>query len=388
MSTDQSQKPTFIYTDRQGFDPEKVQYWANQMALFNYHPPDGNDGREWGIPSHLKTPADCIDYVVGVFKREMGGVTVSRLAVRDPADEPKIIPNARFQLIMTCHAHFLWFRTKEGARYIMSLQGVEEVAPFSEGYVYYYVDPSGKRFEVSERTGMKLRVFQPRQRNYEPPIVSGNLGDTTIQQMKVILERCRSPLASTDRSWQAEPGLYRWVSSKIHDWLSEPKVDYDFPFEKRDRISGPQWIKSAVRSDGQPLFNAIGKVEAFKDRAYRIEDSTGGTFWCTPRQIDHFGKVEVARNEGMPDDQVGGFWRCDSCGQIRTCTTPTTSNGQPAKYCKHCIGHFVEKDLRPSLEWCTYRECKGCPDYIRSQDELVQIRTRLNQGARFPVQRG
>lgn len=87
--------------------------------------------------------------------------------------------------------------------------------------------------------------------------------------------------------------------------------------------------------------------------------------------------------EQLSEHHIEGLFRCSSCGKVRTCT-PVTKN---QKMCCHCFGSIVEKDTRPTLDWCTMKECKHCPDYLESKSDLVNLKNRLNREAQFPVRR-
>jgi hypothetical protein len=130
-------------------------------------------------------------------------------------------------------------------------------------------------------------------------------------------------------------------------------------------------------------------VESFTIRAYRMQDRRGGLLWCSVRDMKLVPLVDVYRNQRtMAPHEIDNAFRCSSCQKMRNCT-PNTGD---EKLCCACYGRQMEIDDRPTLRWCTYRECAipketGCERYLESESDLIELTKRLSRGPHFPVQR-
>lgn len=375
------------YTINQYQQPssEEISRWSREAEYFSYTapnpsaPPTSPASRGWGVPREMKPPVDVVEYVNGMFKREVAQVAM----------DAKLRPEFRWSIFSVIMAHFLWFRTEEGFHWIMGLFGVQEVKPFSDGYVYIGTDKSTDpvtKVVLSKESGVKLGIFDRCEKTLEPAVSSET--DETIEQFKKLLEKARDPNAN-----EAIPipsaGLFHWASEHIRDWLIEPTADRHWPTYKADRISGPQWVKTVERRPGKKLFEVIDTVERLGGRAYRVADPTGNVRWLggsdqekvsvkVMTKPDYFRKYENA-GEHMIEE----VFRCKSCGKVRPCTPVTKAQ----HLCCHCMGSLVERDRRPTLDWCTMKECKNCPDHLESEHDLVSLKNRLNRDAAWPVRR-
>lgn len=373
------------FTISQSYQPtqDEIHRWAREAEYFSYREPNPNApsntsaARGWGVPKEYKPPVDAVDFVTAMFKRDVAGVSV----------DATLRPEFRWSIFSVCMAHFLWFRTQPGARWVMKFFGVEEVPPFTDAYVYFYLDRSNvvngepNRVPIDQSTGIQLRIFRECERLLEPPISSQH--DETISVMQGLLKKARDP-NSSELIAEATPDMYFWVSEQLRDWFVEPRADPRWPTIKPTRITGHQWAKGLERKPGVPFFEALRNIETYKGRAYRLKDKQGGVVWCGGSDIRFMLKPDYLRANGMMSDHhIEGTFRCSSCGKVRPCMPVTATQ----KMCCHCFGSIVEKDQRKTLDWCTMKECKHCPDHLESNSDLINLKNRLNREATFPVKR-
>lgn len=362
--------------------PDEIHRWSREAEYFTYQEPNHNApsntaaSRGWGVRRDYKPPVDAVEFVTAMFKRDVAGVGA----------EAVLRPEFRWSVFSVCLAHFLWLRTEEGARWLLKLYGVEEVPPFKDAYVYFHLSSNGEgkeptRVLLGEENGIQLRIFRSCERDLDPPITSAH--DDTISDMQGLLRRARDPNA-TELIAEATHDMYFWVSEQLRDWFVEPAVNKSWPTYKTDRITGPQWARSLEREPGIPFFWGLHQVEIHKGRAYRMSDGKGTIVWCGGSDIRFVLRSDYARtHEGLSEHHIEGLYRCTSCGKVRTCT-PVTKH---QRMCCHCFGTIAEKDQRPTLDWCTMRECKHCPDHLESNADLINLKSRLNREATFPVKR-
>ena len=88
-------------------------------------------------------------------------------------------------------------------------------------------------------------------------------------------------------------------------------------------------------------------------------------------------------SQTVSEHQIQNTFQCSSCAKIRPCTPVTKSQ----KMCCSCFGGLVEKDKRPTLDWCTMSECRACTEHLESKSDLINLKNRLNREATFPVRR-
>jgi hypothetical protein len=363
--------------------PEEVQRWAREAEYFAYQEPNQNApssspaSRGWGVRQDYKPPVDAVEHVAAMFKREVAG------AGTDAVLRPEFV----WSIFSVCLAHFLWLRTEEGARWLMKLYGVEEVPAFKDAYAYFYlnkqemVNGEPRRVPIDESTGLQIRVFRSCDKDLDPPITSEE--DETIQNMQGILRRARNPNAN-ELIAEATPNMYFWVSEQIRDWLREPQANHHWPTYKSTRISGPQWARSLESRPGVLVYSPLQQVEMHRGRAYRLQDKDKTVIWCGGQDIRVMRRDDYDRAyNGLSEHNIEGIYRCSSCGKVRACT-PVTKH---QKMCCHCFGSIVEKDLRPTLDWCTMKECKHCTEHLETSSDLINLKSRLNREATFPVRR-
>jgi len=373
------------YTISQAYRPsqEEVERWSREAEYFAYHAPNPNapshsaSARGWGVPWEYKPPVDAVEYVTAMFKRDVAGVGV----------DASLRPEFRWSIFSACMAHFLWLRTEPGATWLLKFFGVEEVPPFNAAYVYHYLDRSRPvngeptRITLDEESGIQLRIFRSCERELEPPIKSQH--DETVVAMQKLLRDARDP-NSNELIAEATADMYFWVSEQLRDWFLEPRADTQWPTYKPDRMTGHQWAKAVERKPDVPFYEALHFVEFHKGRCYRMKDRQGAVLWCGGSDIRYMLRPDYHRAEqSMSDHQIDGIYRCSSCGKIRQCTPVTEKH----RMCCHCFGTIAEKDKRPTLDWCTMKECSHCPDHLENKSDLINLKNRLNREATFPVNR-
>ena len=362
---------------------EEQERWTREANYFQHTPPnpaapESSPARKgWGIAKEMKPPVDCVEYVNAVFKRDVAAVT----------QDSKLRPEFRWSIFSVVMAHFLWFRTEDGFHWLTGLFGVQEVEAFTEGYVYFGNDKqAGAKVVIGPESGLKLKIFQRCDRSLEPAIPSPT--DEVLTDMRALLTRARDPNAYEQIPMPAGD-MFHWVSEQIRDWLIETKVDRHWPTYKVDRISGVQWVKSAERRPGVKMFEVLDRVEQFGGRAYRVTDVAGNSTWLgskddQPRFVRVMTKPDYLRvYQGVSEQTIAEAFRCSSCGKVLPCTPVT----QRHKMCCNCMGTIGEKDQRRTLDWCTMRECKHCPNHLESEEDLRNLKSRLNREASFPVRR-
>lgn len=382
--------------------PAEIRQWEEEAAAFAFKPANPNaapgsiESKTWGIPVDRLPPADAAAYVLAHFREDVQGI---RNHDRNTRDYIELHPRFKWSLISATIAHFLWFRTPEGARWIMRLFGVEEVDPFREGYSYFWVDPRSQNPFVLDppvykpdpynpqkpklAAGVELRIFRQWEKVLEPPCTPDNR--RPVDNMRALLGQHRNPYAGGEPALPDDQ-VFFWVGEKLRDWFLEAQPDRDWPTHKTDRIVGWQWVRKLERSPGVPFYEGIEKVALYKGRAYRIKDANGGVFWCGGKEMRIIPLKDLYRAQGqLTEAQVTEIFQCQSCRKTKACVPATGAN----KRCCHCYAIECEGNDRPSLDKCTMdRECKACPDVLTSHQDLVTIKTRLSRSARTgPVPR-
>jgi hypothetical protein len=361
---------------------EEIARWEQEASYYAFHPPDPRapegsvQATSWGIPPDYLPPKDAVEFVIACFKRDIAEVPFAT----------KLRPEFKFSIVSTCMAHFLWLRTKAGAAWLLRFFGIEEVKPFWSGYAYIYVDPSTKAAsQITQDCGLELRIFTRRERDFNPPITEDH--DATTEEMQKLLNRYRDPTA-VEPAANAAPEMYHWVSEQLRNWFAEPTPNKNWPTQKPNRISGIQWARNLKRSDSVLFYDALDKIELYKDRAYRIKDPnskdpTGGFFWTGSANMRLIPLPDFYRQGGMAEHQIENLFRCYSCGKMRPCL-PTTND---QKLCCSCYGTHIERDERPTLNLCLMRECVACPAHLQSLSDLINLKNRLNRAIPNPIQR-
>lgn len=343
--------------------------------------PGTPDSYQWGVHPNLKPPKDAVDYVIGRAKRE-----VHKLSQNDKMD-----PEWRFAFIVVVTAHFLWLRSKAGAAWLMRFYGIEELTPFLEGY-RYFLWTKGQRTEVGSApdqctevggaAAYKLRIFRPCARDVSTLMV-GSQTSTRVAEMKSLLDKVRNPYAKMPFP-HSEGGVFHLVSKYLQDWFFEPKPDFTFPYQKSDRITGFSWAKHLKRDDTHLVYPAIEEMEMHPGGCYRIEDPRGGVLWVGRAEMRVVPLIDIVRRSGsMSEYDIRNVFECSSCGHLRPCLPVS---GQ-RKLCCMCYGSQIERDNRPTLDYCTRLECKNCPSYQSDPDKLNMLKSRLNREVEFPANR-
>jgi len=363
---------------------EEIEQWNLEAQYFNFQ--EGKPGAQegWGIPEVDMPPFDVVERVMAKFKSQ-----VANFPLTDGYGQPtQLRPQFKWSVLSAVMAHFLWFTQKEGVEYIQRIHGIEEVPAFWSGYTYYYQDPNtGNPVRLTEDSEWQLRIWRELEsKDQNPAIVLPD--EENMIHMQTLMGRVRDPNAQTENP-VAGDDMYQWVSAEIHEWLIEEKVDYEWPMPRKDRVSGYHWVRTHEKEPGIPYFDFINNVSRFGRQTYRIMDSRGGKLWCGVENIESHPNRDLYRHNGqMSDHQIENTYRCICCGKIRNCVPLT---GDHHHLCAWCYGNTIERDERPTLDYCTRLECGGknssCPKYMPSKRELISLKSKLNRETEYPVYR-
>jgi hypothetical protein len=381
---------------------EDERFWAEEAEFFRFKagnpraPQDSSDYAGWGIPPEKLPPPDAIAYVIAHYRENELGL---RNHDKEHSSYTPLHPMFKWSFLCACMAHFLWFRTAAGAKWVMRLYGVEEVVPFYEGYAYFWVDPKTGTPALLSRPvyqqdpnnptkkrlvdGVELRIFREWERNLDPPCSAQIRGP--LEDMKKLMTKYRSPYASREPSIPDDK-VFFWVSEILRDWFLESQPNRDWPTRKPARVCGWQWVKNLERSPQVRFFEAMEKVSLFRHRAYRLKDVNGGVYWCGGKEFKIIPLKELyLEQRTMSEPEVDAIFRCKNCRKRKACVPSTGDQHR----CCHCFSVEIERDDRPMLNKCTMnRECKACPDVINTHNDLVELKNRLNRPARTgPVPR-
>jgi len=378
--------PMSRYTIAQGYPPtpEEVAQWQREANYLRYqapnpHAPEGTSAAlGWGIPEDWLPHGDCVEHVMAIFKRDVAGVPMRE----------KLRPEYKWSILSVCMAHFLWFRTEPGYRWVLKFFGVEEVTPFFNAYAYMYAlretgTEQNHYVKIDHNGPIKLRIYRRCERTLDSPVSEPY--DEASEQMQMLLSQARDPNAVEPMA-ESSPDMYHWVSEQIRDWFLELSPSKEWPSRKPNRIGGYQWVKNLKRPSGDLVFEPLNQVELHKGRAYKLKPDNGNVIWCGGKSIravplkDYYTQQENCR---FTEHQLDNMFRCSSCNKMRSCTPATGEH----KMCVHCFGTIVEKDDRPALNLCTMHECRRCTDHLSNHSELVNLKNRLNRDVHFPVRR-
>lgn len=400
-----------------------AKYWDDEIGFFNYQPPDPHaplnspEHNGWGLPPEFMPPPDAVSYVLGHFREDVHGVDL-----HDP-DHRLYVPLHPMYMatfLQICMAHFIWFRTPEGAPWINRFFGVEEIEPFTEGYAYFWNNPETNDLVPIEPIyqgdrlveGLSLRIFREWERYKAPPASADNTDmqrqTGPMYEMQKTLEQFRNPYAGQPMQWAEDPAFFFWTSEIIRNWMNEMRPNKDWPTRKPERITGWQWARMLERTKGVPFYEALARVAVFSSkedgllgvnttqpgqtnempshRAYRIEDPNGGVYWCKGQDMLLVPLPDAYRANGVPESTINEQFRCQSCRNIRPCVPATGSYHR----CCHCYSvAFENGENRSALYKCTYsRECRHCVDTIESHGEFVRIVSNLNRPGETRRHRG
>lgn len=382
--------------------PEDIRLWEEEAEFFRFKPgnphapQDSSEYMGWGIPEHKLPPPDAVSYVIGTYRENELG---NRVHDKDRSDYLPLHPMHKWAFLCACMAHFLWFRTTSGARWMMRFFGAEEVNPFYEGYAYFWIDPKTQTPALLKPPtyrphpqapsrqvivdGVELRIVREWERKLDPPCSATSR--VALDEMKKLLQKYRSPFATRELALPDDQVFY-WVSEVLRDWFLEARPDKDWPTPKPSRIVGWQWTKNLERATGVKFFEGLEKLALFGNRAYRLTDANGGVYWCSGKEIRIVPLKDLyLEQKVMGQQEVDEIFVCKNCRKRKACVPATKEHHR----CCHCFGIEMERGERPMLNKCTMdRECKQCPDVLASNTELVQLKNRLASPARTgPVPR-
>jgi hypothetical protein len=391
--------------------PEDEKYWAEEEAAYLFQPPDRNAPKDkpeyagWGIPQDRKAPTDAVEHVL-CFYRE------SKLDeyCHDPREGYRynpVHPQFKWALIEATYAHFLWFRTQEGGEYLNNFFAVEEVPPVYPGYSYKWVNPKSKQInellppeygdDKKLRPGsVELRIFRLWERKNHPPVCAEH--PHAFRQMSKLMRNSKGATGWSYRNPRArapgeqKEGVYAWVSQQIQKWLLLKVENIEkWPYYKKDRTTGSNWLRDLKGPNGQPLFTAMSKISQYRAaaytdriagpvRAYRIEQD-GDVHWCAGNEMRIVPKPDAIRLEGRPDaeERIIREFTCKGCRRIKACVPCNPRE----TLCCNCYAAQLEQGTNmPTLNTCTMLpECKRCPDSIDSNTRLVTLK---QQWSRVP----
>ncbi|MBW2691014.1 MAG: hypothetical protein JRE57_00090 [Deltaproteobacteria bacterium] len=393
-------------------------FWREEAEFLRWHEPNPRaprgsvEGSSWGVPPDWLPPRDAIDYVICKYREDpkVGArlhTHTPRCASKRYDNEPcdcqyaPLHPMHEWTLMLVVIAHFLWFRTEEGASWVMGFYGTQKVVPFDEAYAYFlFHKASGKQiplvtpdtkpgFERDPATNKDelarnyiVTIYREWERDLSPPCSTVNPGP--VEKMKSLLDTFRCPYAGRPLRAPQDPALWYWISETIRDWFRDARPDSDWPFPKNDRVSAMHWVTQAERAPKVLLFEGMAQLNRLRDsRVYRIEAASGRR--DQQNHVTYVGSREVmvrrlkdlyqeSGNVSLP--QLEATFRCSNCRKQRTCV-PYTGNH---RRCCHCFSVEMEDDSHPTLEKCTLsRECANCPDMLRDKNELVRALDNLRR---------
>lgn len=385
-----------------------IEYWEREVGFFNYQPPNNAEPlnspkyQGWGLPPEFTPPPDAVSYVLAHFREDENDIRI-----HDPS-HPRFIPlhpMYRWTFLQICMAHFVWFRTPQGAPWINRFFGVEEIEPFREGYAYFWNNPhTGDQIPIEPVyrdnklvDGLDLRIFREWERCLDPPCSASN--PSPMKEMQAALEQFRNPWATDPLQWSEDPSFFFWTSEIIRNWMNEMRADKDWPTRKPERITGWQWARLLERTKNVPFYGALSHVAMFSgkeegmngvspspnNRAYLIRDPRGGTYWCKGKEMRLWPLPDAYRANNVPETKIESEFRCQSCRNIRPCVPYTKTYGR----CCHCFSIEMETNERQALYKCTYsRECRHCTEKVDTYNDYVRLVTSLNKPAQTrPVPR-
>lgn len=353
----------------------EIDHWNNEFAQFDF-------------PSWCYPPVDAWDYMLAEYKK-----------MRKLHQQSTIQPNEKYSLRVVSFSFFAWLFSEDGTQWLLNLFGIEEVKPHA-GYRYWF---GGKPHTsegtlIGKETESSIRVYTKNSINRfaEPPSEQ----DGAIDEMKTILvkvykhKRAKAPKFPT-------PGMWNWLLGALRNFFTEP-ADKHWPYSKPDRIHGIQWAQQVKDPEcpSSTMWDAVTETEKFHPRAYRIEQR-GGVIWCGRTHIytepmDAFmyreGIKAIKRGDvNFDEDELGNLikndFRCESCDAIIPCVSKAQGpQGSVERLCENCFGS-QENGSHSALDNCTYTECYQCPNFIRTPDDLKNLKQTLGQSYDFPVRR-
>lgn len=391
-------KNEFVLANDDRNAEREIKYWESQQGAFRYQPsnpraPRGS-GEEagWGIPNYRLPPMDAYEFVYRAFQRHWAEVS----------SDVQLHPRYEYYLYSMVCAHFLWFTDVDGdgPDWVLNMYGVQEVAPFTDAYAYYYINQHGDEISIDSDSVKTMQIFETCIRKNPVPIETSE-GGPVLDEMRGLLTKLRDPYAA-HRIEHTPPNIARFVSKALRKWFNMALPDKRSPRPDASRIAGRQWAIQIKGPNKQPLFRAIHEVAAHKTRAYRLEvidhrTRAVGELWCGPSNIRVERLVELRLRNGMTEEDARHTYTCTSCRKLRACV-PTTKR---ERMCCRCRGEIFESSLSPKdpayrvsassdhdmLDLCTMQECSKCPSFIESEHHLAELKNRIRRDPTYPVRR-
>src|SRR5579859_4584783 len=363
----------------------EIDYFDEQLRRFDFQAPDPTARSEarrrgWGFENHLRPPIDCWEFVVASLKKKCGARLTDRL-----------LPGVKFSLLTTLTTYFAWLRTRAGTEWLLALYGIFIIPPHP-GYAYFY---QGERL-VPPQFDLRIYEVDTSSRTAQTPADYG--GPKLLEWLTTTLESRRGPSSKDDRDKpppMPNDNIWRWVGETLRNWLMEKEPDREWPHRKPDRISGYVWAKEILRPGSQTdyVWAVLGKAEVYRDsRLYRIQNPAyeerleggvrkkvpprnPGLLWVDRKDMRVVPLDDLDQHLRVAPQTIEARYRCKSCGQLRCCTT---EKGSRDRLCMSCRATQLESGDRQSFLWCQYSECRNCPEYLRSPEDLINRISQLN----------
>lgn len=366
--------------------------WNAELEAFafqagNPRAPYGTPERlGWGIPSEI-VPRSAVEHIIRMYREEHENLHVHDSTAHRHYRELK--PQIKAALILMAQAHFLWLRGAAGARWLMRMSGMEEVAPFYSGYTYIRRTSQNQGDPIPEPIrdrnekligGKELRIF----RRWEWTVHDHEKAPCTTSNPEVaadmigILRRVRSPHVNEPMP-ELDKGWFVIVSQYFTDWF-ESGVK-----RRHDDITPSQWVQSLAKPGTKfRYYESMCRLgESDMERIYRLKDPSGKIEWLTRNDVVIAPNIDIDRlHHKISEVEVKDKYECTGCRNIRTCR-PHTGN---SKMCCHCYSMRMDPPSRPTLDLCSMnRECRACPDRIDSEALLTRTKNMWNHERRGSI---
>lgn len=228
----------------------------------------------------------------------------------------EILPSVQEKLLCAAYGVTAWLFTKNGARWLFALMGMEEVEPH-HAFVYYY-NLNHEKKKLDNQGSLRIFRKSPKERAGIPRV------GIDIAKRVVYSEGWKLP----------EDAVFEFVFEQYRAWLWD--------------THGQLWLKDN--------FTAIRFIDNHQGIAYRFETKEGQTYWFEEGQI-------ISEPHTSKD--------CECCEYEFPCCDNYTGMG---RLCNRCYAeHFAEPDV---LHGCNRHECYliECHNYLTDKQyvDLVE----------------